>query len=186
MPLRATRYTMSITLKQLETFVAVADLGGFGRAAERLSTTQPNVSSRIAALEDALGGSVLVRDSGTARLTALGERTLARAREVLDARDALIDTAARPQLHAGSLRIGVTEVIAATWLGDLLDALRAELPNVLVELTVGLSVELTDALVRREVLWSKFAHMFFKPAAAFQKRVAVADGSLDNLPKPAD
>lgn len=34
--------------------------------------------------------------------------------------------------------------------------------------------------------WSKFAHMFFKPAAAFQKRVAVANGSLDNLPKPAD
>ena len=36
------------------------------------------------------------------------------------------------------------------------------------------------------VIWSKFAHMFFKPAAAFQKRVAVADGSLDNLPEPAD
>ncbi len=36
------------------------------------------------------------------------------------------------------------------------------------------------------VPWSKFAHMFFKPAAAFQKRVAVANGHLDNLPKPAD
>ena len=36
------------------------------------------------------------------------------------------------------------------------------------------------------VLWSKFAHMFFKPAAAFQKRVTVADGSRENLPEPAD
>jgi len=36
------------------------------------------------------------------------------------------------------------------------------------------------------VLWSKFAHMFFKPAAAFQKHVAEADGSMDNLPPPAD
>lgn len=36
------------------------------------------------------------------------------------------------------------------------------------------------------VLWSKFAHMFFKPAAAFQKRVAKADGSRDGLPPPAD
>lgn len=36
------------------------------------------------------------------------------------------------------------------------------------------------------VLWSKFAHMFFKPAAAFQKRVTKADGSRENLPKPAD
>ena len=36
------------------------------------------------------------------------------------------------------------------------------------------------------VLWSKFAHMFFKPAAAFQKRIAKADGSRDGLPAPAD
>jgi hypothetical protein len=34
--------------------------------------------------------------------------------------------------------------------------------------------------------WSKFAHMFFKPAAALQKRVAEADGSRSNLPAPAD
>ena len=36
------------------------------------------------------------------------------------------------------------------------------------------------------VLWSKFAHMFFKPAAAYQKRIAKADGSRDGLPAPAD
>ena len=36
------------------------------------------------------------------------------------------------------------------------------------------------------VVWSKFAHMFFKPAAAYQKRVAEADGSRDGLPEPAD
>jgi len=34
--------------------------------------------------------------------------------------------------------------------------------------------------------WSKFSHMFFKPAAALQKRVADADGSRSNLPAPAD
>jgi len=34
--------------------------------------------------------------------------------------------------------------------------------------------------------WSKFAHMFFKPAAALQKRVARADGTMSNLPPPAD
>ena len=36
------------------------------------------------------------------------------------------------------------------------------------------------------VLWSKFAHMFFKPAAAYQKRITEADGSRENLPEPAD
>ena len=32
------------------------------------------------------------------------------------------------------------------------------------------------------VLWSKFAHMFFKPAAAYQKKITKADGSQENLP----
>ena len=36
------------------------------------------------------------------------------------------------------------------------------------------------------VLWSKFAHMFFKPAAAYQKKITVADGSRENLPAYAD
>jgi len=36
------------------------------------------------------------------------------------------------------------------------------------------------------VPWSKFSHMFFKPAAAFEKRVANANGSRNNLPAPAD
>lgn len=36
------------------------------------------------------------------------------------------------------------------------------------------------------VPWSKFAHMFFKPAAAYEKQLSVADGSMNNLPPPAD
>ncbi|OOZ35709.1 adenylyl-sulfate reductase [Solemya velesiana gill symbiont] len=32
------------------------------------------------------------------------------------------------------------------------------------------------------VIWSKFAHMFFKPAAAYQKKITKADGSQENLP----
>jgi hypothetical protein len=34
--------------------------------------------------------------------------------------------------------------------------------------------------------WSKFSHMFFKPAAAFQKRLEQANGSRRNLPAPAE
>ena len=36
------------------------------------------------------------------------------------------------------------------------------------------------------VFWSKFAHMFFKPAAAYQKRTIKADGSYENLPELGD
>ncbi len=49
----------------------------------------------------------------------------------------------------------------------------------------GLHVIATTVLFG-SVPWSKFSHMFFKPAAALQKRVAEADGSRSNLPPPAD
>ncbi len=41
---------------------------------------------------------------------------------------------------------------------------------------------LSSTLLFTTVLWSKFAHMFFKPAAAYQKKITRADGSQENLP----
>ena len=49
----------------------------------------------------------------------------------------------------------------------------------------GLYVIATTVLFA-SVPWSKFAHMFFKPAAAFEKRVSYANGARSNLPGPAD
>lgn len=45
---------------------------------------------------------------------------------------------------------------------------------------------LSSTVLFGTVLWSKFAHMFFKPAAAYNKRTTKADGSRENLPEPAD
>jgi hypothetical protein len=57
--------------------------------------------------------------------------------------------------------------------------------------TTWVNVFLTLYLLATTVLfgsipWSKFSHMFFKPAAAMQKRVAEANGTRSNLPAPAD
>jgi hypothetical protein len=41
---------------------------------------------------------------------------------------------------------------------------------------------LSSTFLFSTVLWSKFAHMFFKPAAAYQKKITKADGSQENLP----
>ena len=45
---------------------------------------------------------------------------------------------------------------------------------------------LASTVLFTTVLWSKFAHMFFKPAAAYQKRITKADGSRENLPADFD
>jgi hypothetical protein len=52
-------------------------------------------------------------------------------------------------------------------------------------LVFGLYILATTVLFG-SVPWSKFAHMFFKPAAAFEKRVSDANGTRSNLPAPVD
>jgi len=52
-------------------------------------------------------------------------------------------------------------------------------------IALGLYLVATTVLFG-SVAWSKFSHMFYKPAAAFQRRVEEAGGSLVNLPNPAD
>ncbi len=142
---------MQMNLKQLEAFVWVADLQSFRRAAERLNTTQPNISARIAGLEATLGAQLMTRDAGSVRLTAKGHDLLRHARQVLDATDALIAAADQKALIDGTLRLGVTEMIVHTWLREYLRALKDRFPNLTVELTVDLSVNLEKGLGDRTI-----------------------------------
>ena len=140
---------MRFNLKQLEAFVWVADLQSFRRAAERLNTTQPNISARIAGLEQALGATLMTRDAGSVRLTGKGQDLLAHARRVLDATDALIVAADQKALIEGTLRLGVTEMIVHTWLRAYLRRLKEVYPRLTVELTVDFSVTLEKGLAER-------------------------------------
>ena len=143
--------TAKITIKQLEAFVAVADHGAFNRAAETLATTQPNISSRIAALEAALAIKLMDRDAGSVRLTSQGQDMLDHARRVLASLDDLSMAAGNAALIDGVLRLGVTEMIAHTWLRDFLKAMRTDFPNVSVEVTVDLSATIGKNLHQRRI-----------------------------------
>ena len=142
---------MNFSLKQLEAFVWVADLASFGGAAERLNTTQPNISSRISALEKALDVKLLERNAGAIALTPKGLELLERARAVLRASQQLREAADQASLYDGVLKLGDTELIVHTWLREYLKALKDNYPEVLVELTVDLSVNLTTALTSRTI-----------------------------------
>ena len=142
---------MRLNLKQLEAFVWVADLQSFRGAADRLGTTQPNISARIAGLETALGIVLMTRDAGSVQLTAKGRDLLVHARRVLDATDALVAAADQKALIDGTLRLGVTEMIVHTWLRDYLRRLKDSYPNLSVELTVDLSVNLETMLAERRI-----------------------------------
>ena len=114
--------TMKINFKQIEAFVWVADLQSFRRAAERMNTTQPNIASRIAKLEEQFGQILLKRSSSSVSPTRSGRVLLGKAQAVLLAVDDLMETSGASTLFEGALRVGVTEIIAHSWLGEFLNA----------------------------------------------------------------
>ena len=142
---------MNFNLKQLEAFVWVADLGSFRKAADRLNTTQPNISSRISALESVLDVSLMERDAGSVRLSAKGRELLEHARSVLRSTDNFINAANNDTLVNGVLRLGVTEMVVHTWLRDFFRVLKDRYPNITVELTVDLSANLEKELIDRSI-----------------------------------
>ncbi|PVA07936.1 LysR family transcriptional regulator [Thalassorhabdomicrobium marinisediminis] len=140
-----------LTLKQLEALVWVAELGSFRRAAHHLNTTQPNISSRIAGLEAALGVVLMQRDARAITLTDKGRDILAAAHEVLRAAEQIVEIAERPDLVANRLRLGVTELVACTWLHAYLRRIKAAYPALNVELTVDVSRALDAELQARRL-----------------------------------
>jgi DNA-binding transcriptional LysR family regulator len=140
-----------LTLKQLEAFVGVVDMGSFRKAAAVLGTTQPNISNRILTLEESLGVILMHRDAGSVRLTEKGRELLAVARQVLWNAEAFLEAAGRQDLVADRLRLGVTELIACTWLHPFLRHFRSVYPSVSVELEVGLSVEIEKMLITGQI-----------------------------------
>ncbi|MGI9315990.1 MAG: LysR family transcriptional regulator [bacterium] len=142
---------MKFNLKQIEAFVWVTDLGSFRKAADRLNTTQPNISSRISQLEKALNVVLMERDAGSVRLTAKGRDLLTCARQVLKSVDDLVEATNENALLDGVLRLGVTEMIVHTWQREYLLELKNRFPNVVVEVTVDLSANLENELFDRSI-----------------------------------
>ncbi|GLZ42625.1 LysR family transcriptional regulator [Actinokineospora sp. NBRC 105648] len=128
----------------LRSFVAVADCGGFQRAATHLHLSQAAVSQHVRRLEAATGRRLVERDGRRSRFTADGNRLLGYARRIL-------------ALHDESLRglgveseetvvIGSTEHAAAQLLPRLTATLEESLPDYRVRYRLDRGTALREAL----------------------------------------
>ncbi|MGE0740046.1 MAG: LysR family transcriptional regulator [Hyphomonadaceae bacterium] len=96
----------------LRYFLAVAELGSFSKAAQRVSVTQPTLSVGIAKLEDEVGARLFERTTRRVSLTPAGSRFLAHARRITQEYEAALrDVAEAPQLKR--VRAGVLSTIPA-------------------------------------------------------------------------
>ncbi len=134
-----------MTEAQLRSLVAVAETGSFRAAAQRLHMSQPGVSRAIKSLETELGGPLFARSSGSAGLTALGERALVRGRAILAEADAMRQE--RDEQHGiarGRVRLGSMPSVSAVLLPGLLSSVGRRHPGIEFAVIDGHDDELVE------------------------------------------
>ncbi|OCB16210.1 LysR family transcriptional regulator [Mycolicibacterium porcinum] len=133
-----------LDIAPLRSLVAVADCGGFHRAAAVLHMTQSAVSQHMRRIEAVVGGPVVERSGRGVAFTELGHRALGHARSILAAHDAALADlgAAEEQV----LLIGATEHGADVMLPALTSALGERLPNWRLRFRLDRNVMLADAI----------------------------------------
>ncbi len=141
-----------VDLQQLRYVVEVASTSSFTRAAERCYVTQSALSHQIAALERELGQRLFVRSSRSVRTTDAGETFLVHARKAVIAADDARDAAAAASGRiVGTLRLGVIPTASAVSVPRVVSHFREAHPDARVELTVGNSDTLADAVRRGDL-----------------------------------
>ncbi|WNG29611.1 LysR family transcriptional regulator [Cystobacter fuscus] len=134
-----------LTLRQLEYVVAVADVLGFRKAAERCHVSQPALSAQIQQLEDVLGVKLFERDKRRVMLTQAGEELVSRARRVLTEAGDILSAASRlSDPFAGPLQLGVIPTVAPYVLPEVIPAVTKQYP----QMRLRLREEKTELLVR--------------------------------------
>jgi DNA-binding transcriptional LysR family regulator len=126
---------MSVSLRQLEYFVAVVDEGSFTAAAARLHVSQPGLSHQIQSLERQLRGPLLERLPRGVRLTPAGRTALPHARASLAHAERASTAAMRASgVDAGELHVGTLFSISIGVLPAALGTWRLRYPDVQVRL----------------------------------------------------
>ena len=141
-----------MNLDQLRSFVTVAQLGHFTRAAEQLHLAQPSLSRQIASLENDLGAELFHRARGGSTLTSAGESLLPLARRMLsDAESVRRELAELAGLERGRVRLGATPTLCISLVAEVLIAFHAEYPDIELHVSENGSLRLLDELAAGEL-----------------------------------
>ncbi len=130
-------------LTHLRAFIAVADAGGFSRAARLIASTQPTLSRQVLGLEKELGRSLFERLGKKVVLTDFGRTVLAKSRSLVTQADALQASgeATGGQLF-GLIRLGVADSVILSRLPRLLQKFRNRFPGIRIHVRTGSSLQI--------------------------------------------
>ncbi|MGB9106028.1 MAG: LysR family transcriptional regulator [Terriglobales bacterium] len=120
---------------QLETFLEVARLSSFSRAAEKRFRTQPAISAQIRGLEDEIGAKLLDRSGGKVSLTGAGKTFQKYAEDAIQARRAVVTAMAEMErVPRGEIVVGANEGTCLHVLPEVFSEFKKQYPGVSVNI----------------------------------------------------
>lgn len=120
---------------QLETFLEVARLSSFSRAAEKRFRTQPAISAQIRGLEDEIGAKLLDRSGGKVSLTGAGKAFQKYAEDAIQARrDVVTAMAEMERVPRGEIVVGANEGTCLHVLPEVFSEFKKQYPGVSVNI----------------------------------------------------
>jgi LysR family transcriptional regulator for metE and metH len=168
--------TTALEFRHMETLLALAECGSLSKAAERLCLTQSALSHQLKALESHYGAALVEKNIRPLRFTAIGQRLLTLARQVLPlVAEAGRDVARLAQGQAGPLRVTVQCHNCFDWLMPAMDSYRSLWPEVELDIISGFVIDPLPLLERGEaelaVIHDRPAphpHVTFSPLFRYQ------------------
>ena len=143
---------MKIDTLGVQAFIAIADAGGFGRAAASLHITQTALSRRLQNLEAFLGVKLVERTTRTVALTRIGAEFLPQARRLLgDLAAALVEIRETGRALRGDVTIGCIPTASVHYLPRVIREYTQRHPANRVRVLDLPSPEVAAAVLRREV-----------------------------------
>ncbi|HLI12098.1 MAG TPA: LysR family transcriptional regulator [Alphaproteobacteria bacterium] len=136
-----------MSIRDLRTFLAIAETGSFAAASRMVRRTQSAVTMQMKTLEDELGAALFDRTRRPPVLSEAGRALVPKAIEAVAAYDRLFQGGAARAVE-GHLRLGVVPSVITGIMPKVLIALRAKYPRLRVELAMGLSADLVERMRR--------------------------------------
>ena len=118
----------NLNLDQIQTLIAIADLGTFAAASQALHLAPPTISLHIKELEARMQVPLVLRGRRQAGLTAAGQALVEEGRKLLAASDDLVDIVRRRRRSVGVVKVGVSAGVGIRLLPLVLEALGGARP----------------------------------------------------------
>jgi LysR family transcriptional regulator, nitrogen assimilation regulatory protein len=135
----------AVNLRQLESFVRVAELGSFSKAARVLDIAQPALSRQVRLLETDLRETLLLRNGRGVALTPAGRRLFEHGVLILQqVAQARAELGAERDAPVGQVTIGLPPSIGRRLTQPLIEGFRAQMPKARVTIVEGLSAHIAE------------------------------------------